>query len=91
MSDRKTNSLVLKRMVNTLSTEQYEFVCDGRHVGRVYLANPHDQHCVNWYWGVAFFERPKDTVHHTNTWDGFVASRNDAMAAFRAGWDRIGR
>jgi hypothetical protein len=46
---------------------------------------------VNWYWGVAFFERPKASAHHTNTWDGFAASRDEAMAAFRAAWDRIER
>jgi hypothetical protein len=87
--DRKTNSLILKRMPTAASAEQYEVVCDGRHVGRIYLASPHDKHGVNWYWGVAFFERPKASAHLTNKWDGFAASRDKAMAAFRAAWDRI--
>jgi hypothetical protein len=74
-----------------LQLRPVQVASDGEHVGRIYLANPHDKHGVNWYWGVAFFERPKASAHHTNTWDGFAASRDEAMAAFRAAWDRIER
>ena len=83
--------LTLKRMPEATTSEQYEVVFEGRHVGSIYLANPHDKHGVSWYWGVAFFERPKDTAHHANTLDGFAHSRDAAMAAFRAAWDWIAR
>ena len=46
------------------TSEQYEVVFEGCHVGRIYLATPWDKHGVNWYWGIAFFERPKDRASH---------------------------
>ena len=67
--------------------EQYEVVFEGQHVGRIYLANLHDKDGLNWYWGINWFERPRETAHHTKRWDGYAESREAAMAAFRAAWD----
>jgi hypothetical protein len=79
-------ALRLRRMLD-FGPEQYEVVFEGRHVGRIYLANPHDKAGFNWYWGINWFERPRETAHHSNLWDGYVDSRDAAMIAFRKAWD----
>ena len=52
-------------------------------------AFPHDKAGANWYWGINWFERLRETANHANLWDGYADSRDAAMTAFRQAWDAI--
>jgi hypothetical protein len=83
-------TVLILRPLDGFGTDQYEVVHGGRHLGRIYLANANSRTGYNWFWGINWFERPKDTAHLPG-WDGFAPSREAAMGAFRKAWDAMER
>jgi hypothetical protein len=82
MTERREETLILKRDPNARYTESYNVLFEGRCVGRIYKAISHAPREAPWFWGLDFFE-----------WQGIdgygnAANREAAMKAFRAAWDR---
>jgi hypothetical protein len=82
-------SLILKRANTSRSSgqwqhEDYDVLADGRPVGRIYedasTSTPPELH---WFWSVTEIVPARPGV--TN---GTAATREEAMAKFRAAWDR---
>ena len=80
---------LILRPIDGFGADQFEAVHDGKHVGRIYLSNPNSGTAYNWFWGINWFERPKQSAHLPG-WDGFAPSREAAMQAFRKAWDARG-
>ena len=83
MTERREETLILKRDPNARYTESYNVLFEGRCVGRIYKAISHAPRETPWFWGLDFFEwQGSDGPQYGN------ANREAAMKAFRAAWDR---
>src|SRR6516162_10059922 len=82
MTERREETLILKRDPNARYTESYNVLFEGRCVGRIYKAiSPRE---APWFWGLDFFEwQGSDGPQYGN-----AANREAAMKAFRTAWDR---
>ena len=84
MTERRKETLILKRDPNARYTESYNVLFEGRNVGRIYKAISHAPREAPWFWGLDFFEwQGSDEPQYGN-----VASLEAAKHAFRAAWDR---
>jgi hypothetical protein len=84
MTERREETLILKRDPNARYTESYNVLFEGRCVGRIYKAISHAPRETPWFWGLDFFEwQGSDGPQYGN-----AANREAAMNAFRAAWDR---
>ena len=83
MTERREESLILKRNPDARYTESYNVLFEGRCVGRIYKAISHAPREAPWFWGLEFHE-----------WQGCkgpqygnAEDRATAMAAFKATWE----
>jgi hypothetical protein len=84
MTERREETLILKRDPNARYTECYNVLSEGRCVGRIYKAISHAPREAPWFWGLDFFEwQGSDGPQYGN-----AVNREAAMKAFRAAWDR---
>ena len=74
-----TSGLILKR---SNRSDSYDVYLDGRIVGGIDEITSHFGNDAPWFWGFRWEERRGDGPHQ-----GEVATREEAMAAFRAAWD----
>ena len=83
MTERREETLFLKRNPNARYTESYNVLFEGRYVGRIYKAVSHAPREAPWFWGLDFFEwRGSDGPEYGN-----AATLEAAKQAFRAAWD----
>jgi hypothetical protein len=76
--------LILKRNRDAESSDSYNVLFEGRHVGRIYKAVSHAPPEAPWFWGLDFREwQGSDGPQYGN-----VAGLEAAKQAFRAAWDR---
>jgi hypothetical protein len=78
--------LILKRDPNCSGDEFYLVHHDGKAVGRIFnqLAGASAPSNATWFWGITFdYWNGRSPPYYGN-----VATRADAMAAFRAAWER---
>ena len=81
MTERREETLMLKRDPDAVRSESYNVLFEGRHVGRIYKAISRE---VPWFWGINFHEwQGSDGRQYGN-----AANREAAMKAFRAAWVR---
>jgi len=84
MTERREETLMLKRDPDAVRSEGYNVLFEGRHVGRIYKAVSHAPREAPWFWGLDFFEwQGSDGPQYGN-----VATLEAAKQAFRAAWDR---
>jgi hypothetical protein len=77
-------TLILKRNPDAESSDSYNVLFEGRHVGRIYKANAYAPREAPRFWGLDFFERQgSDGPQYGN-----AANLEAAKQAFRAAWDR---
>ena len=63
--------------------DDYDVTHEDVTVGRIFKASAGAPGAEPWFWSIVFHHRrPGPPVHQ-----GYTASREDAMAAFRAAWD----
>jgi hypothetical protein len=74
--------LILKRAPIGWNQDDYDVLCDGVLVGRIFLspAAPNDR---QWMWAIGHGHRTGRTPTH-----GYEATREAAMAAFAKSWRR---
>ena len=83
MTERREDILILKRNPDAESSESYNVLLEGRYVGRIFKADAYAPREAPWFWGLQFHEwQGSDGPQYGN------ASREAAMHAFRAAWDR---
>ena len=84
MTERREESLILKRNPDARYTESYNVLFEGLCVGRIYKAISHAPREAPWFWGLEFHEwQGSDGPQY-----GQVATLEAARQAFRAAWDR---
>ena len=54
MTERREETLILKRDPNARHTESYNVLFEGRYVGRIYKAISHAPREAPWFWGLEF-------------------------------------
>jgi len=56
MTERREETLILKRDPDAIRTEGYHVFYEGRYVGRIYKAVSHAPREAPWFWGLEFHE-----------------------------------
>jgi hypothetical protein len=78
------DQLILKRNPDAESSDSYNVLFEGLHVGRIYKAVSHAPREAPWFWGLELHEwQGSDGPQY-----GQVATLEAAKQAFRAAWDR---
>ena len=54
MTERREETLILKRDPDAVRSEGYNVLFEGRHVGRIYKAVSHAPREAPWFWGLDF-------------------------------------
>jgi hypothetical protein len=77
--------LILRRTTrpDSLIPEDFDVICDGAVVGRVFFTGDTSPRARAWFWGLAYGHIEDRIPTH-----GYEPTREAAMAAFRRAWDR---
>ena len=76
--------LILKRSeLAHAGFEDFDVLCEGELVGRIYFIGDTSPMARAWFWGLASSYRKGRTATH-----GYEVSREAAMAAFAKSWRR---
>jgi hypothetical protein len=82
-------ALILKRASASRSSgtrkdEDYDVFADGKMVGRIYeRGSAHEPPELRWFWSITEIAPAVPNVTY-----GHAATREEAMAKFRAGWEK---
>src|SRR5262245_11579738 len=82
---RRHRPLILRRTTrpDSLIPEDFDVICDGAVVGRIFFTGDTSPRARAWFWGLAYSFRKGRTPTH-----GYEHSREASMVAFAKSWRR---